>query len=247
MVSDPWSRTYWTANRALAAHGLAPLTWGNASGIDRDEGWSRSSRAASPTTQLTAEDIVVLDLDGNVVAGDAPAVDRHADAPRALPRVRGDRRDRAHSLDLERRLGPGAARDTAARNHPRRSVRVSDPADPRADRGRDRRPTTRARPGRRWSKLIAERGPPELPCALVRGHAPFCWAASPAARRSRSPITLEEVARMALLTTLLEPGAAPLQAGGARQAPRAQARTAGLLRSTVTSRRPLPAPRRELR
>ena len=26
------------ANRALPAHGLAPLTWGNASGIDRDEG-----------------------------------------------------------------------------------------------------------------------------------------------------------------------------------------------------------------
>ena len=27
-----------TANCALPAHRLAPLTWGNASGIDRDEG-----------------------------------------------------------------------------------------------------------------------------------------------------------------------------------------------------------------
>ena len=34
-------------------------------------------------------------------------------------------------------------------------------------------------------EAIAAHGPLELPCALVRGHAPFCWAGIPP-RRSRS-------------------------------------------------------------
>ena len=44
----------------------------------------------------------------------------------------------------------------------------------------------------------------ELPAALVRGHAPFCWAATPAAAVTVA-VTLEEVARLALLTRLLSP------------------------------------------
>ena len=60
-------------------------------------------------------------------------------------------------------------------------------------------------------ETIGERGPARLPCALVRGHAPFCWAAS-AAKAVEVAVTLEQVARMALLTTLLEPDAEPLQA-----------------------------------
>ena len=40
------------ANLALPAHGLVTLTWGNVSGDrPRRAGWSRSSRAASPTTR----------------------------------------------------------------------------------------------------------------------------------------------------------------------------------------------------
>ena len=41
-------------------------------------------------------------------------------------------------------------------------------------------------------------------CALVRGHGPFAWGASPAAA-VEAAVTLEQVARMALLTTLLAP------------------------------------------
>jgi L-ribulose-5-phosphate 4-epimerase len=54
-------------------------------------------------------------------------------------------------------------------------------------------------------------GPSEVPCVLVRGHAPFCWGASPA-KAVEVAVTLEEVARMTLLTTLLEPDAGALPA-----------------------------------
>ena len=75
-------------------------------------------------------------------------------------------------------------------------------------------------------ELISARGPLELPCALARGHAPFCWAATPA-KAVEVAITLEEVARMALLTTLLEPGAPPAPVSAPRQALRTQARPPG--------------------
>jgi L-ribulose-5-phosphate 4-epimerase len=58
-------------------------------------------------------------------------------------------------------------------------------------------------------ETISELGPQELPCVLVRGHAPFCWGKEPA-RALENAVTLEEVAKMAFLTMQLEPGARPL-------------------------------------
>jgi L-ribulose-5-phosphate 4-epimerase len=58
-------------------------------------------------------------------------------------------------------------------------------------------------------EALEPHGATEIPCALVRGHAPFCWGRDPVAA-VECAVTLEEVARMALLTTLLERGAAPL-------------------------------------
>jgi L-ribulose-5-phosphate 4-epimerase len=58
-------------------------------------------------------------------------------------------------------------------------------------------------------EAIADRGPAELPCALVRGHAPFCWGRTVAAAVEHA-VTLEAVARMALLTTALDPHATAL-------------------------------------
>jgi len=57
-------------------------------------------------------------------------------------------------------------------------------------------------------ELIGERVA-EVPGALVRGHGPFCWGATPAAAVEIA-VTLEEVARLALLTRLVNPDAGPL-------------------------------------
>jgi L-ribulose-5-phosphate 4-epimerase len=60
-------------------------------------------------------------------------------------------------------------------------------------------------------EAVGERGADEVPCALVRGHGPFCWG-SDATAAVENAVTLEEVARLALLTTMLEPDAGPLAA-----------------------------------
>ncbi|MFZ0042413.1 MAG: class II aldolase/adducin family protein, partial [Solirubrobacteraceae bacterium] len=51
----------------------------------------------------------------------------------------------------------------------------------------------------------------EIPCILIRGHGPFCWG-SDAAKAVEAAVTLEEVARLALLATLLNAQAGPLDA-----------------------------------
>lgn len=199
------------ANCALAAHGLAPLTWGNASGIDRERGLVAIKPSGVAYDELTAEDIVVLDLDGNVVSGDRrPSTDTPthlvlyrafgeiggivhthstwsvawAQAQREIPLLGTTHADLcAHPIPLTRAL----TEDEIAEDYEAATGIVLVEA------------------------IVQGGGPSEVPCALVRGHAPFCWGKGPA-KAVEVAITLEEVARMALLTTVLEPGAEPLQA-----------------------------------
>lgn len=57
------------ANRQLEPSGLVKLTWGNVSGIDRASGLWCIKPSGVDYGALTPEDMVVLDLEGNVVEG----------------------------------------------------------------------------------------------------------------------------------------------------------------------------------
>ncbi|MBE6996806.1 MAG: L-ribulose-5-phosphate 4-epimerase [Ruminococcaceae bacterium] len=57
------------ANLMLPAHGLVTFTWGNVSGIDRERGLVVIKPSGVPYETMTAEDMVVVDLQGNVVEG----------------------------------------------------------------------------------------------------------------------------------------------------------------------------------
>ncbi|MGO4792038.1 L-ribulose-5-phosphate 4-epimerase [Paenibacillus sp. 2KB_20] len=58
------------ANLELPMHGLVTFTWGNVSGIDRERGLFVIKPSGVPYEDLRADDMVVLDLKGNVVEGD---------------------------------------------------------------------------------------------------------------------------------------------------------------------------------
>ena len=57
------------ANLALKENGLITLTWGNVSEIDRERGLIAIKPSGVDYDTMTAEDIVVTDLEGNVVEG----------------------------------------------------------------------------------------------------------------------------------------------------------------------------------
>ncbi len=57
------------ANQALVPSGLVRLTWGNVSAIDRASGLWGIKPSGVDYAALTPEDIVIMDLDGEVVEG----------------------------------------------------------------------------------------------------------------------------------------------------------------------------------
>jgi L-ribulose-5-phosphate 4-epimerase len=198
------------ANRALPAYGLAPLTWGNASGIDRERGLVAIKPSGVGYDSLSAEDIVVLDLDGNVVSGSRkPSTDTptHLVLYRAFEEIGGI----VHTHSPWSVAWAQAQREIPllGTTHADLCARPIPLTRPLTDEeiAEDYEGAT----GTVLVEVISEHGPSQLPCALARGHAPFCWAGSPA-KAVEVAVTLEEVARMALLTTVLSPAPPPLQA-----------------------------------
>ena len=57
------------ANMELPKRGLVTFTWGNVSGIDREKGLFVIKPSGVEYEDLTPEDMVVVDLEGNVVEG----------------------------------------------------------------------------------------------------------------------------------------------------------------------------------
>ena len=57
------------ANMLLPKYNLVTFTWGNVSGIDRESGLIVIKPSGVPYETMTADDMVVLNLDGNRVEG----------------------------------------------------------------------------------------------------------------------------------------------------------------------------------
>ena len=196
------------ANRALTEHGLVKLTSGNVSGIDRDRGLIVIKPSGVGYDELTVDEMVVVDLDGNVVHGHRrPSTDTptHLVLYRAFDAIGGI--VHTHSTwatawaQAQREIPLLGTTHADLCAHPIPVTRPLSPEEIDADYERAT--------GEALVEAVSELGPAELPAALVRGHAPFCWGADPG-EALNAAVYLEEVARVALLTTLLEPGVAPL-------------------------------------
>ena len=196
------------ANRSLPEHGLVTLTWGNVSGVDRSQGLVVIKASGVSYAEMTAADMVVVDLDGNVVSGSRrPSTDTptHLALYRAFDDVGGI--VHTHSTwatawaQAQREIPVLGTTHADLTAHPiplTRPLRADEVAD-------DYEGAT----GALLIEAVANRPPLEIPCALVRGHAPFCWGANAAAAVDTA-VTLEAVAQMALLTTLLDPAPSAL-------------------------------------
>ncbi|MDD3160455.1 MAG: class II aldolase/adducin family protein, partial [Bacteroidales bacterium] len=62
-------RKVFQSNLDLVHHGLVIFTWGNVSAIDREKGLVVIKPSGVSYDTMKAEDMVVVDLEGNVVEG----------------------------------------------------------------------------------------------------------------------------------------------------------------------------------
>lgn len=198
------------ANLALPEHGLVKLTWGNVSGLDRDAGVMAIKPSGVPYEGMTVHDIVIVDVTTcDVVEGERrPSSDTptHAALYRELDGIGGI----VHTHSTYATAWAQAGREipllgTTHADFSAQAVPVTRSLTPEeVKRGYEAETAT----------VILETvggQPDEVPAVLVRGHAPFCWAPT-VATAVEAAVTLEEVARVTLLSRLLEPEGALLDA-----------------------------------
>jgi L-ribulose-5-phosphate 4-epimerase len=204
------------ANLALPAQGLVKLTWGNVSGVDRERGLMAIKASGVDYEHMTAEDMVLVDLESGEVVPDPvvsdPAHPRRpsTDTPthRALYNAFDDIGGIVHTHSTWATAWAQAEQEIPLLGTTHADLMAESVPLTRQLTTEEVQRDYEGETGTVLIELIGDRID-ELPAALVRGHAPFCWAASPAAAVTIA-VTLEEVARLALLTRMLSPDGGPL-------------------------------------
>ncbi len=202
-------RRVWEANLELPRRGLVTYTWGNVSGIDRESGYVVIKPSGVSYEALTPDMLVVLDLDGNRVEGTLnPSSDTktHLELYKAYPALGGV----VHTHSTYAVAFAQARRDLPAlgTTHadyfygPVPCARELTPGEVDEDYEKNT--------GKVIIETLSARGidPVHVPGVLCASHGPFTWGKDPA-QAVYHAVVLEEVAKMALLTLTIDPGAEP--------------------------------------
>ena len=194
-------------NLALVKHGLVVLTWGNVSAIDREKGLVVIKPSGVPYDQMTAEDMVVVDVKTKqVVEGKwRPSSDlaTHLYLYEAFASVGGI----VHTHSTYAVAWAQAGESITAYGTTHADAFYGDVPCTRALTKEEVKTAYEENTG----KVIAERFETldyaAMPAVLVKNHGPFTWGATPE-KAVENSITLEEVAKMATLTKQINPSAA---------------------------------------
>ena len=196
------------ANLDLPKHGLVTFTWGNVSGIDREQGVVVIKPSGVSYEAMKASDMVVIDLDGKIIDGSMrPSSDTptHLALYRQYAAIGGI--VHTHSTHATSWAQAGRAIPAFGTTH----ADYFHGAVPccRALTREDVEGEYEANTGKVIIETIGAGNPMEIPGVLVSEHAPFAWGKS-ADDAVHNAVVLEEVARMALMTLALAPNRAPV-------------------------------------
>lgn len=201
--------TVWKANLLLPKYDLVTFTWGNVSGIDRERGLVVIKPSGVEYDTMTAEDMVVVDLNGKVVEGKwRPSSDTptHVEMYKAFPDCGGI----VHTHSRWAATFAQAGRDipalgTTQGDYFYGAVPCTRPMTPEEIGGEYEKET-----GNVIIETFKDRDPAAVPAVLVFSHGPFAWGKDPM-EAVHNAVVLEEVAFMDWHAMMLNPGIGPMQ------------------------------------
>jgi L-ribulose-5-phosphate 4-epimerase len=196
------------ANQDLAKRGLAPFTFGNVSAIDRATGLVVIKPSGMSYDTMTVDDLVVTDLDGNIKEGTRrPSSDlpTHLVLYRGFDGIGGVAHSHSHFATAWAQAGVELpCYGTTHADYFHGPIPVTDELRPKEIES-----DYEANTGHVIVRRFKNMDPMHMPAVLVHGHAPFTWATS-ASTAVETMAVLEEVARLACHTQIIETGASPI-------------------------------------
>ncbi|MBN1117850.1 MAG: L-ribulose-5-phosphate 4-epimerase [Bacteroidales bacterium] len=191
------------ANLDLVNHGLVIFTWGNVSGIDREKGLVVIKPSGVSYDDMKSEDMVVVDLNGNVVEGKLkPSSDTptHIELYKAFAEIGGV----VHTHSSYATAWAQAGRDipiigTTHADYFAGDIPCTADMTEKQVFGEYEKNT---------GSVIVERfigiDPLHIPGVLVKNHGPFSWGKTPDSAVHNSKV-MEEVAKMAFIAFSVNP------------------------------------------
>ena len=198
------------ANLLLPRHNLVTFTWGNVSGIDRDQGLVVIKPSGVSYEEMKAEDMVVVELEtGKTVDGSLkPSSDTatHLELYKAFSDIGGIVHTHSRWATTFAQAGRGIiALGTTHGDYFYGEIPCT-------------RKMTKAEIEDEYEKetglVIKEtflgKDPDATPAVLVHSHGPFVWGTDPM-EAVHNAVVLEEIAFMNFHTLMLEPSIPPMQ------------------------------------
>lgn len=197
------------ANMELPKRGLVTYTWGNVSGIDRETGYVVIKPSGVDYEDLTPDQLVVLDLDGNIIEGDLnPSSDTktHLELYKAYPELGGI----VHTHSPHAVGWAQAGRDIPCYGTTHADYFYGPVPCARCLTTEEVEEDYEKNTGKVIIETFNSRqlNPVHVPGVICHSHGPFTWGKN-AAQAVYHAVVLEEVAKMAMYTVTVKPEAAP--------------------------------------
>lgn len=197
------------ANLKLVKYGLVTFTWGNVSGIDREKGLVVIKPSGVEYDGMTAEDMVVIDLNGNVVEGKwKPSSDTptHLVLYKAFENIGGIVHTHSRKATSWAQAGRGIpAYGTTHGDYFYGEIPCTRKMTPEEIAGEYEKET-----GNVIVETFKDKSYADIPAVLVNSHGPFVWGTN-SDNAVHNAVVLEELAFIAYNTEAINPDVKVMQ------------------------------------